>query len=92
MQRRCCSLCEFPMAAKKPAHGWLQVLVSACSSSPEKNRSYHCQQIMELKDSVRLQHNGQCNEMEMDDKLNIAVWIAFSESEDFLQNSKKMLL
>lgn len=30
--------------------------------------------------------------MEMDDKLNIAVWIAFSESEDFLQNSKKMLL
>lgn len=44
---------------------------------------------MELKDSVRLQHNGQRNEMEMDDKLNIAV---FSESEDFLQNSKKRLL
>lgn len=47
---------------------------------------------MELKDSVRLQHNGQRNEMEMDDKLNIAVRLAFSESEDFLQNSKKMLL
>lgn len=44
---------------------------------------------MELKESVRLQHNGQCNEKEMDDKLNIVVWLAFSESEDLLQNSKK---
>lgn len=48
---------------------------------------------MELKNSVRLQHNGQRNEMEMDDNnINIAVRLAFSESEDFLQNSKKRLL